>query len=79
MIGDFATGCSSEVCGRPSQTVFRHSGMFPYAFFQCPGDPTSGPDKLLEGQPRCIFSRFSNPPSTGGKQTDYFVVSDRLS
>ncbi|OMJ10950.1 hypothetical protein AYI70_g10006, partial [Smittium culicis] len=49
--------------------------MCPYAFSQCPEGPASGPDTLLEGQPSCLFSQFFGPPSTGGLQTGYFVVS----
>ncbi|OMJ22711.1 hypothetical protein AYI70_g2699, partial [Smittium culicis] len=49
--------------------------MCPYAFSQCPEGPASSPDTLLEGQPSCLFCRFFGPPSTGGLQTGYFVVS----
>ncbi|OMJ15507.1 hypothetical protein AYI70_g7219 [Smittium culicis] len=52
--------------------------MCPYAFSQCPKDPASGPDTLLEGQPSCLFCRFSCPSSTDGLQTGYFVVPDQV-
>ncbi|OMJ08265.1 hypothetical protein AYI70_g11658 [Smittium culicis] len=42
------------------------SGMCSYEFPQFPEGPDSGPDTLLEGQPSCLFCRFSDPPSTGG-------------
>ncbi|OMJ30052.1 hypothetical protein AYI69_g417 [Smittium culicis] len=73
MNSDFATGCCSEVCGAGQ------SGMCPYAFSQCPEDPASCPDTLLEGQPSFLFPPFFGPPSVGRWQTGYFVVSGLLS
>ncbi|OMJ07212.1 hypothetical protein AYI69_g11532 [Smittium culicis] len=33
--------------------------MFPCTFFQFPEGPASGPDTQLQGQPSCLFFRFS--------------------
>ncbi|OMJ23678.1 hypothetical protein AYI70_g2100 [Smittium culicis] len=49
--------------------------MCPYAFSHCPEGPASGQDTFLEGQLSFLFSQFFGPPSTGGLQTGYFVVS----
>ncbi|OMJ15230.1 hypothetical protein AYI70_g7403 [Smittium culicis] len=34
-------------------------------FSKCPEGPASGPDTLLEGQPSCLFCRFSGYSPTG--------------
>ncbi|OMJ10344.1 hypothetical protein AYI69_g10284 [Smittium culicis] len=75
IIGDFSTGCSTEVCVFERQflclTGAGHTGMCPYTFFQYIKVPASSPDRFFEGQSGCIFFLFFGPPSTGGAEFFY--------